>query len=344
MPEPPDTTSRSLRLPSPAKCVVVVVSLLVVGLLIGGWRWHQSARTAILTIEAAGGETWGISPAEYWLSNHLRIRSSVFRWTCTDADIYHVVLRDVEVSETIIRSLRSCTYLLDMEVTASSLSPAMRELDQLRLPRFKGLAIYGRVDALQLAHLRNIRAIKFIDFLDDGQSIHSMTADALEELQYLPELEGIGFVRVALESPLPRSVSRMNELTFLSYYFDDEGTIVLPKDAWVHLKHLPRLDEFTLNYASVVTDDALEEASKLDGLTTLIANGNDQKRFTDTGLEHVARLKSLKQATLLSLHITAAGIERLRAALPDCAIDVPWSDSLETESMLQPVTTVQPSQ
>ncbi len=320
MSESPDTTRTRFRLwvPSPAKCSVIVVSLLLVGLLIGGgWYWHQDARKAIRAIEAAGGETWGSSPLEMWLWQNYQIESNTNRWTRltrTDADVFYVRLKGGEASESVVRSLRNCTKLWTLEISASSLSPAMRVLDQLQLRGPIRFQILGDVDAPQLAHLRNVQAIKFLEFHNNGQTIHSMTAESLEELQYLPELKHLTFVRVGLESPIPASISQLSELTRISFSFDKENSIVLPKDAWIHLKQLPQLGKLELYYQRA-TDAALEEASKIDGLTKLIATS---VQFTDAGLEYLAQLKTLREVRFYSKEAMPEGYARLPSDLPNC--------------------------
>ena len=346
MPESSDTKKTRFRIPSPAKSSVVVVSSLIVSLLVAGWCWHQNARTAIRTIEAAGGYVLGGTQLKVWcltnapalmMSNSMNWVENCIDWTNSDADITAVYLKNTDADPTIVTALGRCTNLRTLTIDGKSLGMEAKVLDQLS--GLWKLEICGQLDAAHLAGLRNNQTIQRLEFSSllakssrEPPNFASISAESLDQLQYLPNLRSIYFRAVTLESPFPPSVKKLTKLTDIYYQFDGLQIITLPKDVWINLKHLPRLDEFTLCYGTFSTDAALEEASKLDGLTMLEVGGNGEKGFTDAGLVHLARLKSLKQATLWGHHITAAGIAQLRAALPHCQFDIPGSDNAEAES------------
>ncbi len=73
---------------------------------------------------------------------------------------------------------------------------------------------------------------------------------------------------------------------------------------------------------SAITDDDLQQLSKMDNLESLELRGAN---FSDAGLLHVAKLDHLQQLDISKTQITAAGIKQLRDSLPYCAInaDVP---------------------
>ena len=72
-------------------------------------------------------------------------------------------------------------------------------------------------------------------------------------------------------------------------------------------------------YESGVTDGGLAELAPLKNLANLELANNDD--ISDEGIEYLKSFKSLKRLTLFGTRVTKNGIERLRAALPDCEIE-----------------------
>jgi hypothetical protein len=75
-----------------------------------------------------------------------------------------------------------------------------------------------------------------------------------------------------------------------------------------------------------ITDRGLASLATLENLETLIVSRQgwtaDGFRVTDRSIPHLAKLRSLKQLSLRGADLTEAGVERLRAELADCKIEL----------------------
>jgi hypothetical protein len=79
-----------------------------------------------------------------------------------------------------------------------------------------------------------------------------------------------------------------------------------------------QLDRLTFQSATV-TDSGLAQLSQLRGLSYLSIVA---PRITDAGLVLLAEMPNLTFVELISTDVTAEGVERLRAALPNCDVHV----------------------
>jgi hypothetical protein len=66
-----------------------------------------------------------------------------------------------------------------------------------------------------------------------------------------------------------------------------------------------------------LTDDDLALLKEFPRLQLLSVRS---EAMTDAGLEHLAGLKHLREASVLSLRVTEEGLDKLKAALPDCRV------------------------
>ncbi|MCE9524458.1 MAG: hypothetical protein K8R36_00220 [Planctomycetales bacterium] len=85
----------------------------------------------------------------------------------------------------------------------------------------------------------------------------------------------------------------------------------------VHLQELVDLERLVLN-STPISDDGLKNfrgMKKLKSLHLVNCGG-----ITDKGIDELENLKSLEQLYVESTRVTAAGADRLRAALPNCKI------------------------
>lgn len=76
-------------------------------------------------------------------------------------------------------------------------------------------------------------------------------------------------------------------------------------------------------YETDVTDRGLQELAQMPNLRHLELSANPG--VTDDGLSHLASITSLQKLGLRGTRVTTTGVEKLRAALPDCEID--WDDN-----------------
>ncbi len=87
-----------------------------------------------------------------------------------------------------------------------------------------------------------------------------------------------------------------------------------------HLTGLKSLARLHLEKTKV-SDAGLAHLAALENLSYLNLYQTD---VTDAGLAHLEGLKSLRSLYLWQSKVTPEGAERLRAALPDCVVDLGW--------------------
>jgi serine/threonine protein kinase len=141
----------------------------------------------------------------------------------------------------------------------------------------------------------------------DGVALHPR-ADAVVRL----DLSGCEQIS---DSGLLR-LTRLPGLRHLNLYgcgsLTDAGLAPLSK-----LTHLTRLD---LTRCSGLTDAALVPVGELPALEHLSLGGCEW--ITDSGLVHLARAKTLKTVSVRGTQVTDAGAERLKRAVPGCAVEL----------------------
>ena len=84
-----------------------------------------------------------------------------------------------------------------------------------------------------------------------------------------------------------------------------------------HLKALKRLKKLDLSICRAVDDAA---AAQLKHLSQLEALSLEDTAVTDAGLEHLYGLTKLKHLELWCARVSAEGEEKLKKALPNCAV------------------------
>jgi hypothetical protein len=89
------------------------------------------------------------------------------------------------------------------------------------------------------------------------------------------------------------------------WYVEWFGTVAYAETPWASSSH--------------VTDEHLHRLTSFDELLSIhIAS----EKITDAGLLELAALKNLRHVRIESPRITADGEQRLRAALPDCRVEI----------------------
>lgn len=109
------------------------------------------------------------------------------------------------------------------------------------------------------------------------------------------------------------AIATLPHLRFL--FVQAEG---LSDQGIVRFAEASQLDRLTLG-SSAVTDSGLAQLSQLKRLSclTIVA-----PRVTDAGLKLLEGMPSLTNVQLISTDVTAEGVDQLRAALPNCDVEV----------------------
>ncbi|MBC8218503.1 MAG: hypothetical protein H8E73_08565, partial [Planctomycetes bacterium] len=129
------------------------------------------------------------------------------------------------------------------------------------------------------------------------------------------------------------------------------SSVELQSNAITHVAAIPSLEKLRLYYIGTpITDESLNQLSTLTNLKTLgiVIKETSQMPITDAGIAHLSRLKNLEHVSLnhcekitekglkhfeglaslryLRLNksrVTKAGVDRLKAAIPDISVTVP---------------------
>ena len=244
----------------------------------------------------------------------------------TDTGIVHLAemdsLRKVNVSS---------RHLTDKDMVQFTQMKSLDDLD-LSCPNITdaGLAAICRCGALKSLTIGRCK-------ISDAGLAHVAGLKSLEHLaiRHVP-IKGDG-LRVL------RACSSLRELR-LGFMDLDDGVID-------HVAAIPSLERLRFYYiAAPITDESLNKLSRLTNLRTLsiVMKETSQMPITDAGLEHLSRLKKLEHVSLnhcekitekglkhfeglaslryLRLNksrVTKAGVDRLKAAIPDISVTVP---------------------
>jgi hypothetical protein len=157
-------------------------------------------------------------------------------------------------------------------------------------------------------HLARLPSLNLIDL-----SGSDLTDDGLERLTALEGLEHLYLRRcAALSGDGLRHLAAFPHLWYL--HLDSGGFI----DADIeHVGKVDGLQALGLDFCQGLTSDALRH---LRPLSILRALGLVGTAIDDADVEHLSAMPGLRNLNLQRTKVTAAGIDRLRQALPDCAI------------------------
>lgn len=144
-------------------------------------------------------------------------------------------------------------------------------------------------------------------------SIHALTNDGLRPLKALSRL------RVLVLEGTQVSDAGLQELVELQLLHELRlpNMANLHGDGLVHLQQLPNLRMVGLS-GDPITDDGLKHLGKCSKLEVI---GLDNCPITDEGLVHLEGLKNLNRLNLNQSRVTAAGVEKMRKALPGCFVE-----------------------
>lgn len=162
-----------------------------------------------------------------------------------------------------------------------------------------------------LAVLKNFSHLEFLNVGHGGTT--ALSDEGVTHLPELPNLKNLSWdLAILLGDKATTVLTRVPNLESLWM----GGTKV--SDAGVeNIARLSHLKFLTLAYTQV-TDAGLPHIAKLTDLEVLYLQS--LKQVTDASLPHLESLKKLKYVNLQATGVTAAGVARLKAALPACEV------------------------
>lgn len=175
------------------------------------------------------------------------------------------------------------------------------------MPPIMGVVIAApKLTPACLAHLRQLRQLKYVILAAkhiDGSWLPAMR-----------DLNQIQLIRITEGSIAPDAWAPLGELRHLS---ELKITIPVSTQCLQAISKLPKLTWVELEYCDI--DDAMLAHLKLqahEGLRLLLVDNP----ITDAGLAHLEGFKQLESLDLQGTDVTAAGVQKLKAALPKCTI------------------------
>lgn len=162
----------------------------------------------------------------------------------------------------------------------------------------------SEVTDTELVHLKGLKRLENL-----GLKGTQITDTGLVHLEGITGLRALTLDRTQITDA---GLVHLKKLTQLSY-LDLSGTQITDAGL-VHLKTLTSLRRLDLEDTQV-TDAGVKH---LEGLTNLALSGPE---ITDAAIDHLEELSDLEFLFLWSTSVTPERVERLREALPKCAID-----------------------
>jgi hypothetical protein len=163
------------------------------------------------------------------------------------------------------------------------------------------------------------RPNRFVDVsqLSFGRGVTSAGFVNVGRLNQLTDLRGGAFYFSRIDAS---GLERLSQWTNArSLFFNSCPNVT---DAGLaHLVGMPKLENLSLieeGGGMVITDAGLSYVGQMKGLKTLMLL--NLKKVTDAGLVHLQNLSNLEDMSIHRCAVTAAGLQQLCAALPDCRI------------------------
>jgi Leucine-rich repeat (LRR) protein len=202
--------------------------------------------------------------------------------------------------------------------------------DELRRALMAEKKANGECGLAELKQLKRLRSV-WMQFqpTEDG--------DVEKLARELPGLEQLGLARTLVSNVGLQHIEKLSALRDLSL----SGTRVTDSGL-EHISRLGNLEDLSLGVNSRITDIAITYLAGLPRLTNLSLEKTaitdkglgtlggmglhnlrlDGTAITDGGLEHLTSLKNLRVLNLSGTKVTAVGVAKLQAALPNCKITV----------------------
>jgi hypothetical protein len=246
--------------------------------------------------------------------------------------LWSLNLRVTRVTDVGLKSLAGLTELDGLDIVYDAFTDeGLSHLTTLKKLRFLQAFTSQRVGDAGLRHLGELTRLEHL-------SVNAVNAtDAgLAFVENLPALEALDLLDTPVGDEGLKHIAQATRLKWLR--FGDAGITV---DGWRALLPLSRLkglhvmgrelgdralegiaqltelDDLTIS-GFAAGDAGLKQLARMTNLKRLVIDPGEN--VTDAGLVHLEALPKLKDLTLVSSKVTAAGVERLKKTLPDCTI------------------------
>lgn len=222
-----------------------------------------------------------------------------------------VVTTDAPVDMSILQLLSQLDSLTRLEVFAPNWNAPEVVAELAKCRKLERLSAYGQP-------ADNVRVLGTMTSLSWLNLSFSRLSD--EHLAMLAELSNLEVLNLAKTSITGHGLQHLRACTKLTSL--DLGSTDVTSEGLQSLQYLPQLQSLDLRRAQLKGDQysVLHHCPNLSDLTLLLST------IDDAGLEQIADLKILTTLDLRSTQVTEAGVEKLRAALPNCSVK--WEEGV----------------
>lgn len=227
---------------------------------------------------------------------------------CKSRKLKHLEIDGVSLTDDAIAHLADLSDLEYLSLGSSEMSDSgLKAL--ARLPRLKALDLFcDTISGTGFAEFRNAPNLRAV-------ALHHCDLVSDEGFAALGTLQMLDSVLIqfsAVNDERLKSLSRIRNLRSLTL----DGTAGITEEGISTLAEMPQL--VTLSLADVVVTDSVAEAvSRIPRLESL---GFYASKISESGLEHLHSMSTLRDLFLFHVRPSAEALARLKTALPQCRI------------------------
>lgn len=179
------------------------------------------------------------------------------------------------------------------------------------------LDICDGVDNASCSLLAQLQQLKALVLKKTAFEKSSVEDDGLAELRHLKQLDLLDIEGNKVTDQGLEHLSNMKSLRELSL-----NRLGITDKGIAHLIRLPNLMHLDLVYSTgfggpMLTDTGVESLGQIGSLRSLNVSG---AKITDASIDRLVKLRELRRVHLVSTGVTPAGVDRLKSALPKCEV------------------------
>jgi hypothetical protein len=293
---------------------ISLVLLLILAISIGSLWWPRRGIMAVVRasgfpidrqseVRAAKLLSWMPAGMANAVRPMLEDRAS---WLSTDDEITLVDMTGSNVDGTWFAKLQRFPKLVRVSMLAGQLDEGIEELS--RISTLKAIWVEGADSTTDLSELKRITTLTTVMLSKPPQ-----TSCHLNGLRDAPNLKIVFLGNAAHTAVHLDEIGQLEQLDRLTL-----ENCTMQDDGFHHLGRLSNVTTLTVSGRQPVGVTGLKHIAQIKSLQQLTLNPCS---VTDDELQLLAELPNLKDLYLRGPNLTPDGVDRLKQALPKCAID-----------------------